>query len=201
MSIATLKKKAKYNYSNHSGPNGFSLNSARRLDSNKDSIQTLMRGTGYKSSGMTGTINVVKSQYVNYDIPGVPRPTNKNNRGLLSHKLRWLSGGYPNNVVKTTNNNKPEMGYETYMAKLHLIKKDIINQCSRCTENKDVAKDLVPPSYEIYLKTRFLEKKCLPLPLKDSHYPPFIPCNSAQSNCINNFTYEEYLDTLTCEKN
>ena len=172
-----------------------------QMDFHKESIQTLMKGDGYKSSGMSGTMNIVKSQYVNYDIPGVPRPTNKNNKALLSHKLRWLYGGYPNNVVKSTNHTKPEMGYETYMAKLHLIKKDVINQCSRCVENKDVAKDLVPPSYEIYLKTRLLERSCLPLPKKDSHYPPFIPCNSAKSNCINNLTYEEYLATLTCETN
>lgn len=203
MSIATLKKKSQStHYKNHSGVGGFSLNSARRVESHsgETSIQTLMRGTGYKSAGISSKsmINIVKSQYVNYDIPGVPRPTNKNNRALLSHKLKWLNSGYPNNVVKSIE----KMDYETYMAKLRVFKENNAYVMPRsCFLNKiATSKDLNPPSYEIYQKTKLLERSCLPLPVKDAHYPPALQCNSSNSKCVTNLTYEEYLAILTCEK-
>ena len=200
MSIATLKKKSQSTYyKNHSGVNGFSLNSARRLDGHKGqvSIQTLMRGPGYKSHGIDGPINIVQSQYVNYDIEGVPRPTNKNTRGYLSHKLKWLNGGYPNNVVKT----KETIDYETYMAKLHLSKErsDGIPR-SICLDKTATAKDTTRMSFEIYQKTKLLERNCLPLQGKDKHYPPFLQCNSADSACTGNLTYEEFLEMVTCVK-
>jgi hypothetical protein len=198
MSIATLKKKTQSaNYRNHSNAvGGFSLNSARRIDSHKgqQSSQTMMRGTGFKSAGIRGPIVPILSQYVNYDIEGVPRPTNKNTRAYLSYKLKWLSGGYPKNVVKSTE----RMDYETYMAKLHLFKERDAIPRSTCLDNVAVSKDLSPSSYEIYQKTKLLERNCLPLKNKDLHYPPAYQCNSARSACHENTTYEEFLDLVSC---
>lgn len=200
MSIATLKKKTQSaNYRNHSANSagGFSLNSARRLDSHKGeySIQTMMRGDGYKSAGIRGAIVPVMSQYVNYDIEGVPRPTNKNTRGYLSHKLKWLSGGYPNNVVKATE----QMDYETYMAKLHKFKprEGIPRSC--CLDKVAVSKDLQLPSYEIYQKTKLLERNCLPLQTKDLHFPPSYQSTSSGCNKCHTQTYEEFLALVSCE--
>jgi hypothetical protein len=199
MSIATLKKKTySNNYKNHSGVGGFSLNSARRVESHsgQTSIQTMMKGTGYKSAGMNGPSIITKSQYVNYDIPGVPRPTNKNNKALLAHKMRWLNGGYPNNVVKSREN----IDYETYMAKLHVFKErsNVIPR-SICLDKTATAKDTSVQPYEIYQKTKLFERNCLPLQGKDKHYPPFLQCNSADSACTGTLTYEEFLKMVTCE--
>ena len=198
MSIATLKKKTQSaNYKNHSNAaGGFSLNSARRIDSHKgeQSFQSLMRGTGFKSAGIRGPIEPVMSQYVNYDIEGVPRPTNKNTRAYLSHKLKWLSGGYPNNVVKSTE----KMDYETYMAKLHIFKERDGIPRSCFLDKVAVIKDTSPSSYEIYQKTKLLERNCLPLKGKDMHYPPAFQCNSARSACHDNTTYDEFLALVSC---
>ena len=198
MSIATLKKKTQSNnYRNHSGIGGFSLNSSRRVESHsgETSIQTMMKGTGYKSSGMRGPSTIVKSQYVNYDIPDVPRPTNKNNKALLSYKLKWLNGGYPKNVVKSTE----RIDYETYMAKLHLFtQRTYTIPRSGCLEKTAIAKDTTVQPYEIYQKTKLLERNCLPLQKKDLHYPPALQCNSSNSKCVNNLTYEEFLNTVSC---
>jgi len=199
MSIATLKKKThSANFRNHSGVGGFSLNSARRIDSHKgqQSSQSMMRGTGYKSAGINGPIVPIMSQYVNYDIEGVPRPTNKNTRGYLSHKLKWLSGGYPKNVVKSPK----EIDYETYMAKLHLFKERASIPLSCCITDKNVVKSNVQqiPNYETYQKTKLLERNCLPLQSKDLHYPNWQQCNSARSICPQNKTYEEFLALVSC---
>ena len=199
MSIATLKKKTySNNYKNHSGVGGFSLNSSRRVESHsgETSTQTMMKGTGYKSAGMHGPSIITKSQYVNYDIPGVPRPTNKNNKALLAHKMRWLNGGYPNNVVKS----KENIDYETYMSKLHVFKErsDAIPR-SICLDKIATAKDTSVQPYEIYQKTKLFERNCLPLQGKDKHYPPFLQCNSADSACTGTLTYEEFLKMVSCE--
>ena len=195
MSIATLKKKSQSTYyKNHSGVNGFSLNSARRLDGHKGqvSIQTLMRGPGYKSHGIDGPINIVQSQYVNYDIEGVPRPTNKNTRGYLSHKLKWLNSGYPNNVVKTTQ----KIDYETYMAKLHIFKEKPGIPRSFCLDKVAVTKDLMLPPYEIYQKTKLLEKNCLPLKGKDLHFPPTLQNTNVCADL--SLTHSEFIDIVSC---
>ena len=199
MSIATLKKKThSANFRNHSGVGGFSLNSARRIDSHKgqQSSQSMMRGTGYKSSGINGPIVPIMSQYVNYDIEGVPRPTNKNTRGYLSHKLKWLSGGYPKNVVKATE----KMDYETYIAKLHLFKERPSIPLSCCITDKNVVKSNIQqiPNYDTYQKTKLLERNCLPLQTKDLHYPPSYQSSSKGCNTCHNQTYEEFLELVSC---
>jgi hypothetical protein len=198
MSIATLKKKTQSaNYRNHSNAvGGFSLNSARRIDSHKgqQSSQSMMRGTGFKSAGIRGPIVPILSQYVNYDIEGVPRPTNKNTRGYLSYKLKWLSGGYPKNVVKSTE----KMDYETYMAKLHIFKEKPEIPRSTCLDKVAVSKDLMPPPYEIYQKTKLLERNCLPLKGKDTHYPPALQCNSSDSPCVD-ITYSDFIEFVSCK--
>jgi hypothetical protein len=158
----------------------------------------MMRGTGYKSSGVNGIIIPVLSQYVNYDIEGVPRPTNKNTRGYLSHKLKWLNGGYPNNVVKSTLN----IDYETYMAKLHIFKERDEMPRSCCLDNlnfglKQNKTKLKLPSYEIYQKTKLLERNCLPLKTKDLHYPPMLQSNTTCNSC-HKLTQEEYINLVSC---
>lgn len=198
MSIATLKKKTQSaNYKNHSNnTTGFSLNSARRIDSHKgqQSSQSMMRGTGYKSAGINGPIIPILSQYVNYDIEGVPRPTNMNTRGFLSHKLKWLSGGYPKNVVKSNE----KMDYETYMAKLHKFRERESIPRSCCLDKVAVSKYLGPSSYEIYNKTTLLERNCLPLQTKDLPYPPTIQSSAGCLACNKTPTYEEFLESVTC---
>jgi hypothetical protein len=199
MSLATMKKKAQAtSYRNHSGEGGFSLNSSRRVSSHSgdDAYQSLFRGTGRRGFGIppSGPQQVNQSHYANYDPYNTPRPTNKNNRALLNHKMRWLNGEYPNNVVKSME----RMDYETYMAKLHLFKERPSVPRSCFLDKVAVIKDLTLPTYETYQKTKLLENNCLPLQAKDMHYPPAMQCNSSDSQCYN-MTYEEFLASVSCE--
>jgi hypothetical protein len=108
--------------------------------------------------------------------------------------MRWLNGGYPNNVVKSME----RMDYETYMAKLHLFKERPSVPRSCFLDKVAVTKDLSLPTYETYQKTKLLENNCLPLQAKDMHYPPAMQCNSSDSQCYN-MTYEEFLASVSCE--
>ena len=198
MSLATLKKKTQSNnYKNHSGVNGFSLNSSRRVESHsgETSIQTLFRGSAPRGSGVTPIPpqEIVQSQYTNADPYDTPRPTNKNTRGYLSHKMRWLHGGYPMNVVKHM---KPR-DYETYLNELKNKDEGPVIEKSACMGNQTTSKDLSGLTYEIYQKTKLLENNCLPLPLKDAHYPPDFQCNSSDSQCYN-ITLEEFKAKNEC---
>ena len=195
-----MKKKTQANhYKNHSGIGGFSLNSSRRVESHsgETSIQTLFRGSVPRGTGVTPLQPqfIVQSQYNNYDPYDTPRPTNKNTRGYLSHKMRWLNGGYPMNVVK----HMTRVDYETYLNELKNKNKSTgpVIEKSTCMGNQTNSKDLSGLSYEIYQKTKLLENNCLPLPPKDAPYPPNFQCNSSDSACYN-ISLEEFQAKNTC---
>ncbi len=196
-----MKKKTQtVNYKNHSSIYGFSLNSSRRVEahSGETSIQTLFRGTGIRGTGVTPLQPqfIVQSQYNNADPYNTPRPTNKNTRGYLSHKMKWLNGGYPMNVVK----HKKGHDYETYLDELKNKNKTTgpVIEKSNCMNNRTTSKDLSGLSYEIYQKTNLLLNNCLPLPPKDAHYPPDFQCNSSNSVCYN-VTLEEFKEKKETE--
>ena len=84
------------------------------------------------------------------------------------------------------------------MAKLHMFKEKPEIPRSCCLDKVNVYKDVNLPSYEIYQKTKLLENKCLPLQKKDMHYPPAMPCNSANSPCVTT-TYDEFIKLVSCE--
>ena len=198
MSLATMKKKTQANnYKNHSSIGGFSLNSSRRVESHsgETSIQTLFRGSAARGTGVTPLQpqSIVQSQYNNADPYDTPRPTNKNTRGYLSHKMRWLNGGYPMNVVKSAK----IVDYELYINDLKNKGNGQVIEKSACMGNKTNSKDLSGLSYEIYQKTKLLENNCLPLPLKDAHYPPYYQCNNTCSECYD-ITLEEFKEKNTC---
>lgn len=198
MSLATMKKKTQANnYKNHSNIGGFSLNSSRRVESHsgETSIQTLFRGSAARGTGVTPLQPqfIVQSQYNNADPYDTPRPTNKNTRGYLSHKMRWLNGGYPMNVVKSMK----RVDYETYVNDLKNKNNGPVIEKSDCMCKETTSKDLSGLSYEIYQKTKLLENNCLPLPPKDAHYPPNFQCNSSDSQCYN-ITLEEFQAKNEC---
>lgn len=215
-SNVNMKREVKETSSISGGMFGFSLNSSRRVESHSgdESIQTRFIGETPFGQG-SGPSTIVKSQYVNYDPYNIPRPSPKNTRGYLSHKLRGINGVYPLNVVKS----KQSTDYETYMAKKHLKKSDSVYPKSRCLSAPDSAniinnggkscskvvyfsKDTVPLSYETYLKRNVLINNCIPLPPSKEHYPPWI--NNTCKNCVgcNNcndpLTLEEFQAQADC---
>jgi hypothetical protein len=215
-SNVNMKREAKESYRNSNGMFGFSLNPSRRVESHSGETSIQTRFIGETPFGQSnGDSTIVKSQYVNYDPYNTPRPTPKNTRGYLSHKLKGINGVYPLNVVKS----KQNTDYETYMAKKHLKKTDSVYPKSRCLSSPASAdilnnggkscsktvyfsKDPAPMSYETYLKTNLLLKQCIPLPPSKEHFPPWInnTCKNCVGcgNCKTKITLEEFQAQAEC---
>lgn len=212
MSLSVLKKKAntKYNKLSSRGNSGFSLNNPRRVYShtNKVQTQTPMKGNVPRGHGTCcGNYPIVinKSQYNNYDSHNRLYSGEKSNQGIsvknnqasISTRNKWLKRGYPHYIVK----DMEQLDYEQYIQKLHQQSAGLnVNSLQNgllkdnCHVNKlckkkvsTIVKDVNVLDNSTYLRTKFLNKKCLPTPSNKLHYP--VPINgqcSSSLNIINN---------------
>ena len=111
----------------------------------------------------------------------------KNHHGSMAIRHKWLKRGYPHYIVKTTR----QTDYDTYHDNLHkqsalqndgetAITQDSCegNSCNKKTS--DIVKNVGPLTHSEYLKSKYLQKRCLPTPISKLHSPVPIngPCNS-----------------------
>ena len=225
MSLATLKKKSQVKYgkisssasykNNPSNYQGFSLNNLRRVANKrgKSQYQTPMRGTAPRGHGSTYgeyPVNIIKSQYVNYD--SFERITEyksthgisvKGNKGSLNARFKWMKSGYPNSVVK----DMEPLTTEQLLHELRICHSDDTratasdaidvydcdggsndytgdastkNKCAR-PQNQNVYKKVKTLSQGEYLDTVFLKKHCLPTTASNAPYPK--PISGSCNSC------------------
>ena len=200
MSLSVLKRKSSTKHLSSRGENGFSLNNPRRVysKSGKGQTQTPMKGTALRGHGSCCgkfPIRINKSQYVNYDNHVRDFSSDKMNQGIsvknhhgsMAIRHKWLKRGYPHYIVKTTR----QTDYDTYHDNLHkqsalqndgetAITQDSCegNSCNKKTS--DIVKNVGPLTHSEYLKSKYLQKRCLPTPVSKLHSPVPIngPCNS-----------------------
>lgn len=216
MSITTLKRKTDGSYHVSGGKHGqgyvnkissgraaFSLNDSRRVGahSGDTSIQTRMRGTGYRGhGGCCGTfiINPVRSSYQNdYDPFGKARV------------------GKPKQVpscpvVQETSQLSYELKYQNQIALS--MKKDLCDPtskasgtCSGTNFPNHLGRKSGSSCYQVatYVKrpkmdySEYLRRKKTPLPPEQSHYPPRLSRNSVFVS-VPNITYANFIQRVTC---
>ena len=204
MSITTLKRKSAALSHTSSGRPAFSLNDSRRVGahSGDTSIQTRMRGTGYRGhGGCCGkfVINPVKSSYQNnYDPFGKPRR------------------GKPNIVPSCpVVQQMTQLDYETkYQEKISIeMKKDLCDPtskasgtCSGINFPNHLGRTSSTNCYQVatYVKrptmdySEYLRRKKNPLPPEKSHYPPMVSRNSIFIT-VPNFSYADFINRVSCK--
>ena len=211
MSLVALKRKSAIKQSRISsqGTRGFSLNNPRRVNSHsgQGQTQTPMKGTAVRGHGSccgAFPMQINKSQYVNYDPHerDLSREKSntaisvKNHHGSMAVRHKWLNRGYPHYVVK----NVGAVDAETYTRKIAAeavtasdeaeYEVDKVTCSEDCKGNKKITieknstivKDLNTMSHAEYLKSKYLQKHCLPPPLAMTPFPiaktgPCAPCN------------------------
>jgi hypothetical protein len=189
MSLVVLKRKSQTKYSKLSSKKGdFSINNPRRVGShsNQHQTQTPMKGNvprGHGSRGGHYPIVMNKSQYNNYDFherefngdkanPGI---SVKNNRASISSRNKWMKSTYPNYVVK-------KMGaydYSEYYSRINgqnasRDTEQVGELCygnEHCKKSTNIVKNMGTLDYSEYLKTKFLNKNCLPTPNSKAAFP------------------------------
>lgn len=197
MSLVVMKRKAgtKYGKISSRGTNGFSLNNPRRVEPKTGRMrmqaQTPMRGNvprGHGSCCGKYSEQIIESQYVNSspfvrDFSSSASNTGisvKSNAGMIAHKYKWMHGTYPNWVVQDTS---PKTGSEyisTVSAQNSAIESGesthsgCVNGCSRGGV-ETITKKVDTLSQSEYLKTKFLNKHCLPTPNSKAPFPPSGP--------------------------
>ena len=214
MSLVVLKRKSQTKYSKISSKQGdFSLNNPRRVasHSNQTQTQTPMKGNvprGHGSCCNHYPVVINESQYKNYDMhtrefngdkanPGI---SVKNNNGSIASRHKWLKRGYPYYIVKDT----AATSYEDYLRKksgqasAQNYGETAAEPCGgqQCDSKKtgadpNIVKNVQTLDYSEYLRTKFLNKKCLPTPKSKAHYPVPVngPCSSGgDSNSSNTET-------------
>jgi hypothetical protein len=216
MSLTTLKRKTDGSYHVSGGKHGqgyvnkissgraaFSLNDSRRVGahSGDTSIQTRMRGTGYRGhGGCCGKfiINPVRSSYQNdYDPFGKARV------------------GKPKQVpacpvVQETYPRSYDLKYQTQIALS--MKKDLCDPTSKASGTcsgtnfpnhlgrksgktcNQVATYVKRPKMDY---SEYLRRKKTPLPPEQSHYPPRVSRNSIFVS-VPNITYANFIQRVTC---
>lgn len=205
MSLVVLKRKSQTKYSKLSSKKGdFSLNNPRRVGShsNQSQTQTPMKGNVPRGHGSCcGHYPIVmnKSQYNNYDQhertfngdkanPGI---SVKNNRASISARNKWMKSTYPNYVVK-------KMGVADYSEYHDRINGqnaardtdqsgEICNGVEGCKKlsSVNIVKNENTLSYSEYLKTKFLNKNCLPPPNPKAPVP--VPRSGPCSSSVDSF--------------
>lgn len=201
MSLVVLKRKSQTKYSRISSKKGdFSINNPRRVGSHSNQVQTQtpMKGNVPRGHGSCcGHYPIVmnKSQYKNCDFhervfngekanPGI---SVKNNRASISVRNKWMTSTYPNYVVK-------QMGAHDYSEYYNRINGqnaarntenvgDVCGGNANCKKlsSVNIVKNTDTLDYSEYLKTKFLNKNCLPTPNSKSAVPVPRqgPCNSS----------------------
>lgn len=216
MSLTTLKRKTDGSYHVSGGKHGkgyvnkissgrpaFSLNDSRRVEAQtgKTSIQTKMRGLGYRGhGGYMGTfpIRPVLSNYQNdYD------PYNKPRRGKPV-----IVPSCP--VVQQMNPLNYDVKYQEEDAEL--IQKDLCSpfvkggSCGKAVNFPNhLGKKSTQHSYQTSTFVgkpkldydQYIQKKKAPLSGKNSHYPPMVSRNSTFVS-VPNFSYASFISRLTC---
>lgn len=205
MSLTTMKRKTDGSYHVSGGPwkyggkgyvnkissgrPAFSLNDSRRVSahSGEQSIQTKMRGTGYKGHGGrygTFTINPVRSSYQNtYD------PFNKSR---VSRPKQVCECPVVQQMTPLDN--------ESYNLELlaEVIKKET------CEKAPDKSGACLKNNYGTFVQKnqldyeQYLKKKHTPLPRGKEHYPPMVSRNSTFTT-VPNFSFLDFIQRLACK--
>lgn len=199
MSLVVLKRKSQTKYSKLSSKKGdFSINNPRRVESHSGQTQTQtpMKGNVPRGHGSCcGHYPIVmnKSQYNNYDYhvrefngdkanPGISVKTNS---ASISSRNKWMKSTYPNYVVK-------DMGVHNYSHYYDRINGqnasrnteyvgDACNENCKKVTSRNIVKNTNTLDYSEYLKTKFLNKKCLPPPNSKAPIPVPIQGSCASS--------------------
>jgi hypothetical protein len=207
MSITTLKRKTDGSYHVSGGLHGkgyvnaissgrraFSLNDPRRVSAQtgKTSIQTRMRGTGYRGHGGnygSFPINPVRSSYQNnydpFDVARVSRPK-----------------PVPQCIVVQQ---MTPLDHETHaeLIKGAEIKKEICenapNKSGSCvTRTSKVRTYGTFVQKEPITYAQYMQRKHAPLPNGKEHYPPMVSRNSTFTS-VPNFSFADFIQRLTCK--
>ena len=199
---------------------GFSLNNPRRVDSHRSQpqTQTPMKGNVPRGHGTCcGKYPVVinKSNYNNYDnhVREYSAKSNqgisvKNHTGSIATRHKWLKSGYPNYIVKNTS----PIDYSQYNARISgqnasrsMADKDSALEADTCNgtscnkrvqtmeKNSNIVKRTDTMSHSEYLRTKYLNKNCLPTPNSKKPIPVPVsgPCNSCNSDVTDNESTEK----------
>lgn len=190
MSIAILKRKSNLKQKGVSkGPNGFSLNGYRRLNSSslvgaslhaRRRNYTPMKGAAIRANGShcCGNYdkNVISANKLS-TVDNIVKPSVVSTKGMLSNKLRACTyGSYPGYVVK----NMDQLDYERYLQnKTGSVGSCVsmqldagIKQCyDNCpTNTHHYVKDVATKNQGDYLKADYLKNKCvLSIPTGESN--------------------------------
>ncbi len=205
MSLIVLKRKSQttYNKLSSRGNVGFSLNNPRRVDSHRNKVQTQtpMKGNVPRGHGTCcGKYPIVinKSQYNNYDfherqyngIKSNQGISVKNHHGSMAVRHKWMKGTYPNWVVKDMNvkhgdsyitEKRNKTICQNYANDQNALTSNLCeNNCNKKKVSSiPIVKDVNTLSQSEYVKTKLLDKQCLPTPENKKHYP--IPLSG---NCV-----------------
>jgi hypothetical protein len=210
MSLTVLKRKSntKYGKISSRGNNGFSLNNPRRVDShsNKVQTQTPMKGTALRGHGSCcGQFKKVinNSQYKNYDsmeriFVGNQGISVKNNHASISTRYKWIKRGYPYSVFKDTNQYDQNTAslYTENKATNAICKNDgnedsgnanLQDSCENGSSPckiplQNIVKSVGVLSQSEYIRSKLLDKNCLPPPEDKQHFPVVIE-GSCNTNC------------------
>ncbi len=178
-----------------SGRPAFTLNDSRRVgaQTGNPSIQTRMKGTGYRGHGGncgTFVINPIRSNYSNdYD----------------PHDKHSFSRPKPVPACPVVQQMTP-MDAETYghILNAKIVSKDI---CDKPPDKSGSRTNCAKPSNANYgtfvHKTsidyeQYLKRKHLPLPRGKEHYPPMVSRNSSFAS-LPNFSLFDFIQRLSCK--
>ena len=206
MSLVVLKRKAQTKYSKISSKKGdFSINNPRRVGSHSNKVQTqtpmkgnVPRGHGSCCGHYPTAMN--KSQYNNYDFhvrefngdkanPGI---SVKNNRASISSRNKWMKSTYPNYVVKKMGLHDYSEYYSRINGQTTSIDNEQVGEICNGNENcnkqssSNIVKKTGTMDYSEYLKTKFLNKNCLPTLNSKAPVPVPIqgPCGSSLDGLV-----------------
>jgi len=205
MSLTTLKRKTDGSYHVSGGPfkyggkgyvnrissgrPAFSLNDPRRVSahSGEPSLQTRMRGLGYKGHGGqygSFTINPVRSTYQNnydpYDVARVMRPKQVCECPVVQR-------------MTPLDDETKLQELEAYILKKEFCEKNT-KKSGSCTPNcNGTFVQSKQMDYDQYLRT-----KHTPLPRGKEHYPPMVSRNSTFTS-VPNFSFFDFVQRLACK--
>ena len=206
MFIVALKRKTNTKYSKISSNNFFSINNNRRVEShsNKHQTQTPMKGNvprGHGSCCGHYPIVINKSQYNNYDLHerqfngGNHGVSVKTNRASIYYRNKWINSQYPNIVVKDMSVKHYSDYYDKKSGQNTTLEdgRTAGGSDSCCTKRiPNIVKRVDTLTHTEYLKTKFLNKKCLPQPNSKRSLP--IP--NMNTNCTSELS-EESVNNLS----
>lgn len=209
MSITTLKRKTDGQYHLSGGKHGmgfrnvishgiFSLNDPRRVEAHtgEPSLQTRMRGTGYRGHGTANSLTmgtVVRSSYQNlydpFDKARVSRPKPVPacpvvQAGEVTSEELQQDIAYYEMKKELCNPSEPGTCTKTCTDYAHSTQ-------SRLSKQPNIVKKMTHSYQDV------LTKRKRPLPPGKEHYPPRVSRNSAFTT-VPGFTYDEFVRRVSC---